>query len=130
MTINMTEIKVKVVHDKDEWEGYLEKHAEANFLQSWYWGEFNARLGKTIHRSGFYKDRKLEGVMLSVVEDARRGRYLTVPGGPMLDWEEGQVVNAAFLEMKRIGKETGSVFVRIRPQLRDEGRKIFEGYGC
>ena len=126
----MTKIVVQNIDDIKEWEGFLEKHPEVNFLQSWYWGEFHKKLGKDVRRVGFYHGKKLVGVMLSVVENARRGRYLTVPGGPILDWGDGQLVDAAFLEMKRIGKETRSVFVRIRPQLREEGREIFKGYGC
>ncbi len=126
----MTKIVVQEIEDIQEWEGFLEKHPEANFLQSWYWGEFNRRLGKSVKRTGFYDGKKLVGVMLSVVENARRGRYLTAPGGPILDWGDGTLVDAAFLEMKRVGKETGSVFVRIRPQLKEEEIGIFRRYGC
>jgi lipid II:glycine glycyltransferase (peptidoglycan interpeptide bridge formation enzyme) len=126
----MTKIVVRTIGDIQEWEGFLGNHVEANFLQSWYWGEFNRRLGKSVQMSGFYKGKKLVGVMLSVVENARRGRYLTVAGGPILDWDDEGLVAAAFLEMRRIGKETGSVFVRIRPQLREGGREIFKRYGC
>ena len=80
----MDQVTVKLIEDKNEWEGFLAKHPEANFLQSWYWGEFHQSIGHKISRTGFYKNSELVGVMISIVEDAMRGRYLTVPGGPII----------------------------------------------
>src|SRR5664279_22006 len=107
----MAEISVAIVTNKSEWENFL-KRENANFLQSWYWGEFHEQLGKTIVRTGFYQDEKLVGVMLSVVESAKRGRYLTVPAGPIIDWKNKKLVSKAFEQMEEIGKSTHCVFVR------------------
>lgn len=128
----MADITVKLIENKKEWEEYLAGHEEANFLQSWYWGEFHKRLGKKVERSGFYREKQLIGVMLSIVEDARRARYLTVPGGPIIDWDENDLVDAAFEEMRRIGQKTGCAFVRVRPQLvtSESVLAIYEKYGC
>lgn len=125
-------MEVKRICDKQEWEGFLNQHDEANFLQSWYWGEFHERLGKRIERSGFYKESKLVGVMLSIIENARRGRYLTVPGGPIIDWKDDKAVDCVFEEMKKIARRTNCVFVRIRPQLvsSESIRQIFQRYEC
>lgn len=125
-------ISVKTIDNQKEWEEFLVKYEEANFLQSWYWGEFHKRLGKIIERSGFYLDGQLVGAMLSIVEDARRGRYLTVPGGPIINWSDKEVVDAVFTEMKRRALMTGCVFVRIRPQLATSESilRMFQEYGC
>jgi lipid II:glycine glycyltransferase (peptidoglycan interpeptide bridge formation enzyme) len=113
----MAEITVKVVEDKNEWEAFLYTHEEANFLQSWYWGEFYRNLGNVINRTGFYENKKLIGVMLSIVESAKRGKYLIVPGGPIIDWNNKSIVKYVFQEMKKISNQTGCTFVRVRPQL-------------
>lgn len=113
----MAEITVKIIEDKEEWENFLQKHEEANFLQSWYWGEFHIGLGKTVQRTGFFEKEKLIGAMLSVVESAKRGKYLTIPGGPIIDWKNKSLVKSSFLEMKKIATQNNCVFVRIRPQL-------------
>src|SRR3989338_7642256 len=113
----MDEITIKNILTKGEWEEFLSKHNEANFLQSWYWGEFHKNLKNEIQRTGFYENNKLVGVMLSVVENAKRGRYLTVPGGPIIDWQNSNPVNAFVSEIKKIAKENNCVFVRVRPQL-------------
>lgn len=120
-------LEIKTVEDKDEWESFLAARAEASFLQSWYWGDLYETLGKKIQRSGFYKGSKLLGVMLSIVEEAKRARYLTVPGGPIINWEDEEAIHAFRNEIRRIAKERGCSFVRVRPQLEatDFSKKLF-----
>lgn len=126
----MSQITVENITDKKTWEDFVLAKNEANFLQSWYWGEFHKALGKKIHRAGFFIDDKLEGVMLCIVEDAKRGRYLTVPAGPIIDWEERKVVKSFIDEIRKIAKEDKCVFVRVRPQLSsdDFSKKLFAKY--
>ncbi len=127
----MVKIKVEEITDKKIWEDFLSKHTEANFLQSWYWGEFHKSLENKIQRSGFFKDSKLVGIMLSVVEDARRGRYLTIPGGPIINWEDKILIKKSVEEIKNIAGEHKCIFVRIRPQLEssDFSKKLFKKLG-
>lgn len=113
----MAKITINTIDNEKDWEGFLASHPETNFLQSWYWGEFHKAYGNKIYRTGFYKDKKLVGVMLSVVEDAKRGRYLTVPGGPIFDWGDPGLIKSFIVEIKRIAKADNCVFVRVRPQL-------------
>lgn len=124
-------IQVKTVTSKDEWEDFLKTRREANFLQSWQWGEFHKSLGKTIIRTGLYKDDVLAGVFLSIIEPAKRARYLTVAGGPILDWSDKDLVRAFVKELKRVAKEHRCVFARVRPQLIENelSMRIFGSYG-
>lgn len=124
-------LTVKQISNRAEWEGFLKKHAEANFLQSWEWGDFHQILGNKIFRVGFYSDEKLEGVMLAIVEKARRATYLTVPGGPIINWRNTALANAFIVEIEKIAKEKKCSFVRVRPQLEsnDFSKKLFERLG-
>ena len=124
-------IEARAVTDKSEWEDFLQKHPEANFLQSWYWGEFNEKINKQIERIGFYEHQNLIGVALSVVEPARRGRYLTVAGGPILDWNNPELIESFNKEIVAIAKKHNCVFIRIRPQLLEDefAHKIFHSMG-
>jgi lipid II:glycine glycyltransferase (peptidoglycan interpeptide bridge formation enzyme) len=110
--------KVNEINDKQVWENFLESHPETNFLQSWNWGEFNKNLDKKISRLGFYSEKgELVGVMLSVVEDARRGRYLTVPGGPVIDWQNKALTKYFVKELNSLCYKLNCIFARVRPQL-------------
>lgn len=110
-------ITTSEITDKKVWEEFLKDHPEANFLQSWYWGEFHEKLHHRVIRTGFYDDTRLIGVMLSIVERARRGTYLTIPGGPILDWSTQSAVLVFKREVNLLAKRNACVFVRIRPQL-------------
>lgn len=127
----MAQITISSIEKEKEWEDFLGRHPEANFLQSWYWGQFHKSLGHRIHRSGFYRGNVLVGLMLSVVENAKRGRYLTVPAGPIIDWEDSEQIKAFVEEIKRIAKQEMCAFVRVRPQLESNeySRGIFANSG-
>lgn len=119
-----TQITIKNIEGQTVWEDFLAVHPEANFLQSWHWGEFHKALGNTIHRAGFYSGNNLAGIMLSVVENAKRGRYLTVPAGPIMDWHDEVLVSAFISEIKKQAKDDNCVFVRVRPQLESNNFSI------
>lgn len=127
----MAEITVKNITKDKEWENFLSRHPEVNFLQSWSWGDFHQALGHKIYRTGFYEASKLVGVMLSIVEEAKRGKYLTVPGGPIIDWQNSNQVRTFTEKIKEIANADKCVFVRVRPQLEsnDLAKTIFAKYG-
>lgn len=124
-------VETKQIIEKGEWDAFLKTHNEANFLQSWEWGQFHERINHPVIRIGFYSNNTLIGVMLAVVEPARRARYLTVPGGPIVDWENSELVDSVQSAMKNIAKENNCVFVRVRPQLlnTEHSREIFKNMG-
>ena len=127
----MAAITVEPVTQRDEWEAFIAAHPEANFLHSWYWGEFHEHLGHAVIRRGFFADGKLAGVLLAIVEPARRGRHLVVPGGPIIDWNNRQLVEAWVKEVRTVAREHTCVFVRVRPQLPDgpANRQLFRRLG-
>ena len=90
------------------------KHEEANFLQTEEWGKIAERVG---HKA-IMKDFGNGNVALMIVKNAKRGRYLEIPGGPLIDWDDEKVVKKAFAEIIKIAKDEKCVFVRFRPQLR------------
>lgn len=112
----MATITTREITDKDTWETFIAPRPEANFLQSWYWGEFHLQIHKKVQRTGFYDNDTLVGVMLSIVEDAKRGRYLTVPGGPIIEWNDKDCVAAFVTSIRQIAEQNSCVFVRVRPQ--------------
>ena len=124
-------VDVRDVTDKNEWDRFVTAHPEANFLQSWQWGEFHKSRGKTVIRRGIYIGKRLEGVYEGVVETARRGTHLAIAGGPIVDWENNDVVQLLRDDMKQQAAAHNCVFVRVRPQLEksDESLALFERLG-
>ena len=110
-------ITAKLVTDAKLWEDFVLSHEEANFLQSWMWGDVNEKLGKHVFRMGYFEANKLVGTMIAVVEPARRGRYISVAAGPILDWSQTDVVEAWRDSLIELASAEECVFVRVRPQL-------------
>ncbi len=82
-----------------------------NFLQSEIWAKTNRLIGhKVVVRKG----------IVMIVKSAKRGRYLEVPGGPLIDWQDEKAVASAKQIMIQTGKENRCAFVRFRPQLLDK----------
>lgn len=102
--------------DKQVWDGYVSRLNEANFLQSWDFYEFHKARGKKIVRRLVYKGSKIVGAYAGVVETARRGRYMAIAGGPLIDFSDGEMVSSVFSDIKEQGKVLECVFVRVRPQ--------------
>lgn len=127
----MDQITVKEIEDKIIWEKFILTHSEANFLQSFNWGEFHQNLGKTIRRVGFFQEKKIVGVMLCIVEKAKRATYLTIPGGPLIGWDNKDQVKAFKETIEKIAHEEKCSFVRVRPQIlaNEENSKLFEKLG-
>jgi lipid II:glycine glycyltransferase (peptidoglycan interpeptide bridge formation enzyme) len=124
-------ITTKIVENQNDWEAFMLKHPEANFLQSWYWGDFHERLDHQIIRLGYYDEEELVGLMLAIVEPARRGRHLVVPGGPIIDWSNNELVKQWVVSLKKTTKNHHCVFARVRPQLVDDenSRRLFKKLG-
>lgn len=102
-----------------QWQAFVATRPEANFLQSWQWGELHELLGDTVVRSFVYDGDTIVGGWQGIVKNARRGRYLEVPGGPLINWDDTAQVTAVTNQLRAAAKEHNCVFVRIRAELHD-----------
>lgn len=105
--------------DNDEcdklWSKIQQLYPEVNFLQSPTWAKTNELIG---HKVIIKTETGPLGWCLMIVKNAKRGRYLEVPGGPLINWRDQQVVQRTFAEIRSVAHREGCVFVRFRPQLR------------
>lgn len=108
---------MKDATSRDVWDEFVKSHVEANFLQSWDFYEFHRSRGKQVVRRLAYKDDEIVGAYAGVVETAKRGKYLAIAGGPILNWKNRKLVQAMFDDIREQGENARCVFVRVRPQL-------------
>lgn len=109
------------------WQEVVKTHEEANFLQSPAYGRMNEILGSKVVFDNF--DGK--GWALMIVRNAKRGRYLEIPCGPLIDWNDKKLRETVLKKIAEIGRKEKCVFVRMRPQLsgNDKNLKILESMG-
>ena len=114
----MSKIVLTEAEDKKIWDDFVTSHKEANFLQSWDFYEFHKKRGKKVVRKLATNEAgEIIAAYAGVVETAKRGTYLAIAGGPILDWKNRTLVKAVFDDIKAEGIKNNCVFVRVRPQL-------------
>jgi peptidoglycan pentaglycine glycine transferase (the first glycine) len=125
-------MNIKDISDKHQWEAFLTSQETYNFLQSWNWGELQQNTGETIWRKGLFEGDTLISICLIIKVDARRGRFIFCPNGPItnvaFDKKNGREIwNLWFKEFKKLGKDHGASFVRVSPLIAGtpENLKIF-----
>ena len=110
----------KTAENREEWDNFITSHPESNFLQSWDFYEFHLSRGKKVVRRLFFSPENPEKILAAyagVVETAKRGTYLAIAGGPILDWDNKPLKTAVFKDIKTQGIAENCAFVRVRPQL-------------
>jgi len=127
----MSKIEITSCESRDEWDGFVAKREEANFLQSWDFYEFHNARGKKVVRRIARKGDVIVGAYAGVVETAKRGTYMAIAGGPIMDWKDKALVKAVFDDIREQGKATKCDFVRVRPQLElsDDSLKLMKELG-
>ncbi|MBQ6313923.1 peptidoglycan bridge formation glycyltransferase FemA/FemB family protein [Candidatus Saccharibacteria bacterium] len=95
-----------------EWKKTIKKYPEANFLQSPSYEKMNELLGDKV-----LKIETKDAFTLATVRNAKRGRYLEIPCGPLADFNNQKAVKEIFEKIREAAKKEKCVFVRVRPQL-------------
>ena len=125
-------MKIIDATDQKKWDKFITSHDDANFLQSWAWGDFHeARGKKVVRRIALDNDENIVAAYVGQVETAKRGTYMAIAGGPIMDWGKKSLREAIFADIKAQAEAAKCVFVRIRPQIleNEKNRKLFKDLG-
>ena len=109
-------MKITDGDDRGVWDGFVAGLEAANFLQSWDFYEFHKARGKKVVRRLVYRGKEIVGAYAGVVETAKRGTYLAIAGGPLIDFADEEIVSEVFSDIREQGERYSCVFVRVRPQ--------------
>lgn len=114
----------------------MERCAEKTFLQSWAWGDFYIAMGGKIWRFGVYSGSMLIAAALVIKVEARRGTFLFIPHGPVINEDfttkdKGDVLEIVLEELKSLAGDENAGFIRIAPILprSAENESIFSEMG-
>jgi len=114
-------MEVKLISDRDQWETFLAEVRPPTFLQSWNWGVVQEKNGTRVLRYGLEASGALIGVALVIIVEARRGRFLFCPHGPIFrpGIELAAALSTLLLELKSAAKKNRCAFIRISPSMLD-----------
>lgn len=129
--MNITEITTQ-----KEWNEFFDKSNSPSFLQSWEWGEFQKEMGQKILRLGIYEKNSLAAITLVEKMDSKRGRYLFIPHGPLVDLKFQNSNLKTCLQslldyLIELAKKEGCLFIRIGPAMENtpKNQELFINLG-
>ncbi|MBR5939366.1 peptidoglycan bridge formation glycyltransferase FemA/FemB family protein, partial [Candidatus Saccharibacteria bacterium] len=94
------------------WKEVVKKYPEANFLQSPDSKKMNEILGDKV-----IEIEAKNGFATGAIRNAKRGRYLEIPCGPLVNFKDKKALKDIFDKIRDEATREKCVFVRIRPQL-------------
>lgn len=119
MSSEILRLKPTSSEARERWFAVQQQYPNSNFLQSPAWGEMNQLIGHKVMIIALQ-----DAWCQMIVKNAKRGRYLEIPGGPLIDWEDNAKVATMFEQIRSIGRVEGCVFVRLRIQERQNPTRI------
>ena len=125
-------VLIKEIEEKKIYEDFVLSYRPNAFLQSWNFGEIYKEQKTNVRHLGVYKENELVGCAQILVLKSKRGIFLFCPYGPMIDFDDKEVVDTFFTHIKELGKKEKAVFIRFAPLMKqgDPHTKVFAEHGC
>lgn len=116
----------RAVSDPRQWNQFLLERRPNTFLQSWQWGELNRRHDEGVRYLGFFEEGQQIGAALLLTINARRGRFLFCPHGPLFrsDQEAQEQLPAFVMLCRDIARRDSAVALRISPLLEETNAAV------
>ena len=95
-----------------EWDAFVKKYSPMALFQSWMWGDV-AKKNHTIWRFGWFEGGDLVAVAQVQKVTARRGTFLHVRHGPIVQQEK--YYSSILTDLKKLAKKEKAWFFRISP---------------
>ncbi|MFH1353893.1 MAG: peptidoglycan bridge formation glycyltransferase FemA/FemB family protein [bacterium] len=110
---------IKEITDEYRWNKFLLTLEPNTFLQSWQWGQLQKQSGEGVRYLGFFAQDKLFGAALLITVNAKRGRHLFCPHGPVFQNEEDTINYLPEFNdyCKKLAKQDKAIALRIAPLL-------------
>jgi lipid II:glycine glycyltransferase (peptidoglycan interpeptide bridge formation enzyme) len=108
-------IMIREIHDISSFEKFVKELNHNTFLQTSGWIEFNKQQGLKTFLLGQFNSKKLHSALFAYIINAKRGRFLFVPHGPVCKELTEELLRIWVVELKKIAKREKCLFIRISP---------------
>jgi peptidoglycan pentaglycine glycine transferase (the first glycine) len=107
--------------DKEEWDTFVLSQKYTVFVQSSNYGTFYKSTGEDSWLFGIYDHKhRLVGGSLVVSVHAKRGSFLYLPYGPIIDFTKTDMVDTWMSHIRQFAKEQRYDFVRMSPMVESD----------
>lgn len=113
---------IREATDQSPWDTFLSQQQFRPFLQSWTMGEVYKDTGQEPIRLEVRDRDQIIGICQAIIVDARRGRHLTVPYGPVISDQlsvnspdHKSLITHLIQELQKKAQQYNCSFIRISP---------------
>lgn len=123
------------MNDTSRWEQFVARQPFSLFVQSSQYGDFYQSMGDTAWTISVFAGETLVAGVLAVGVRARRGKFLYVPYGPVIDVshkeQSEEILLKLFTWMREFARKEHFHFIRVSPFVDDtpEWRGIYRRLG-
>lgn len=124
-------IELKPIVSPEIWERFVLATKPTALFQSWLWGEAEKSQGQTVWRFGVYQGGSLVGVFQVLKVQAKRGTFLHIRHGPILDANYRQQYRRIVDFLIDLARREKAWFIRMSPQIEDspDNRTLLHSFG-
>lgn len=121
----MNNYKFSVNINRDEFDGFVKNHEFCNLLQSYDWASIKHNWDRLY--TGVYKDNELVATALVLIKKLPTSfSMFYIPRGPVLDYENEDLLKFYFDELKKVGKKRHCLFIKFDPLIHINDYKSYE----
>ncbi len=117
--------EIKEISASQLQEFYDNFNGPKTFLQTENFGKFREQLGEKNLRLGIFNDTQIVGIAQCQKISARRGTFLHVAHGPLIENGDKKALAFFLKEIKTIGRKENCDFVRVSPLLNEDTQSTF-----
>ncbi|MBI4065387.1 peptidoglycan bridge formation glycyltransferase FemA/FemB family protein [Candidatus Gottesmanbacteria bacterium] len=119
------------IHDAAIWENFITTYSPQSLFQSWLWGVVQEKSGHKLWRFGLFDNQKLAAIFQITKVIARRGSYLHIRHGPIVNKQQPHIWKIVIGKLKRLAHIEHAWFIRISPLIDDSlvHRKLLQSMG-
>ncbi len=121
----------RIIKTKSAWDEYANSFVRSTFINSWTWGEFQRSLGVTFLPYAIFDRDSIEGLIPIKLINAKRGRYLHIQHGPLIEWDNKKKVSEMMSFLQKLAQEQRASLIRMSPLLDDneQNRSLLKSLG-
>ncbi len=112
-------LSIRAITNASHWNDFLLALRPNTFLQSWEWGQLQKQSGEGIRYLGFFAGDEQIGAALLITVNAKRGRHLFCPHGPLFTTDPAvrQRLPAFVDHCRNLARQDKAVALRLAPLL-------------
>ena len=111
-------MRLSETSDRKTFTEYVEKHPYGHYMKTPMWGEYKTKTEHTSWKMLVYTDDNgICGTAMAIIGRWMTHKYIYVPWGPCIDYENADIVKEAFALLKDYAKQEGAVFLRTDPNV-------------